>query len=310
MNLRRLKYFVKSVEIGSLTQAAEILYVAQPALSQQLSVLEHELKQTLLIRNKRGVQPTEAGKVLYRNAQLILRQCEQAEQEVQNAGQHLTGSVAVGLSQCSMAEQLAIPLLRAVRAAHPGITLNLNQNSGVRQSELVMSGRIDMALLGTSLYGAHIPHGIRFLPLVSEALHLVSATPLFSSASVALAQLQALELILPNRNHFLRKTIDDAFDRLGAKAQVVAEISTQVTLIEAVLAGVGATILPASIATQMRLAHGVADVPISQPALEANLALCESEAHVLSIPARAVREILLEVVQAHAQAMGLPALHA
>ena len=61
MNLRRLKYFVKIVDIGSLTQAAEVLHIAQPALSQQVATLEGELDQQLLIRTKRGVTPTEAG---------------------------------------------------------------------------------------------------------------------------------------------------------------------------------------------------------------------------------------------------------
>ena len=75
MNLRRLKYFVKIVDIGSLTQAADVLHIAQPALSQQLATLEGEVRQQLLVRTKRGVTPTEAGKVLYRHAQLILRQC-------------------------------------------------------------------------------------------------------------------------------------------------------------------------------------------------------------------------------------------
>ena len=74
MNLRRLKYFVKIVDIGSLTQAADVLHIAQPALSQQLATLEGEVSQQLLVRTKRGVTPTEAGKVLYRHAQLILRQ--------------------------------------------------------------------------------------------------------------------------------------------------------------------------------------------------------------------------------------------
>ncbi|MBX9332182.1 LysR family transcriptional regulator, partial [Serratia marcescens] len=73
MNFRRLKYFVKIVDIGSLTQAAEVLHIAQPALSQQLATLEGELKQQLLIRTKRGVQPTEAGNILYAHAQTILR---------------------------------------------------------------------------------------------------------------------------------------------------------------------------------------------------------------------------------------------
>ncbi len=61
MNFRRLKYFVKIVDIGSLTQAAEVLHIAQPALSQQVATLEGELNQQLLIRTKRGVTPTDAG---------------------------------------------------------------------------------------------------------------------------------------------------------------------------------------------------------------------------------------------------------
>jgi LysR family nitrogen assimilation transcriptional regulator len=61
LNLRRLKYFVKVVDIGSMTQAADVLHIAQPALSQQLATLEGEVRQQLLVRTKRGVTPTEAG---------------------------------------------------------------------------------------------------------------------------------------------------------------------------------------------------------------------------------------------------------
>lgn len=89
MNLRRLKYFVKIVDIGSLTQAAEVLHIAQPALSQQVATLEGEMDQQLLIRTKRGVTPTEAGKILYTHARTILRQCEQAQLAVNNVGQTL-----------------------------------------------------------------------------------------------------------------------------------------------------------------------------------------------------------------------------
>ncbi|EMG2366283.1 LysR family transcriptional regulator, partial [Klebsiella pneumoniae] len=82
MNLRRLKYFIKIVDVGSLTQAADILHIAQPALSQQLATLEGEVDQQLLIRTKRGVTPTNAGKILYTHAQAILRQCEQAQSAI------------------------------------------------------------------------------------------------------------------------------------------------------------------------------------------------------------------------------------
>src|SRR5215207_7490249 len=130
VNLRRLKYFVKIVDIGSLTQAAEVLFIAQPALSQQLATLEGEVRQQLLVRTKRGVTPTEAGMVLYRHAQLILRQCDQAQSDMQAAGRGLSGSVSIGLAPGTVAAGLALPLLRLLRARHPGILPYLNENYG------------------------------------------------------------------------------------------------------------------------------------------------------------------------------------
>lgn len=84
MNLRRLKYFVEIVESGSLTQASAVLYIAQPALSQQISTLESELNHQLLIRNKRGVVPTAAGQLLYQHALNILELCALTERAIEN----------------------------------------------------------------------------------------------------------------------------------------------------------------------------------------------------------------------------------
>ncbi len=167
MNLRRLKYFVKIVDIGSLTQAADVLHIAQPALSQQLVTLEAELQQQLLIRTKRGVTPTEAGKVLYGHAQVILRQCEQAQSDVNASGLALSGPVSVGLAPGTAASTLSLPLLKRVRERHPGILLYLNENFGTTLSELIMNGRMDMAVL----YGGREVHGLSFVPLIREQLY-------------------------------------------------------------------------------------------------------------------------------------------
>ena len=70
MDLKRLSYFIKIIDKGSLTRAADALNVAQPALSQHLIGLEAHFKQQLVVRSKFGVTPTEAGKALYRHAQL------------------------------------------------------------------------------------------------------------------------------------------------------------------------------------------------------------------------------------------------
>jgi len=186
MNLRRLKYFVKIVDIGSLTQAAEVLHIAQPALSQQLATLEGELKQQLLIRTKRGVTPTEAGNILYMHATTILRQCEQAHSAVNCVGQSLAGQVSVGLALGSVSSTLSMPLLQTVREQYPGILLYLNENFPSTLNELVSAGRMDMAVI----HGASARH-----PL---SLKISTTQPLSVTAQAVYKVLQ--ELLEEERN--------------------------------------------------------------------------------------------------------------
>lgn len=293
MNLRRLKYFVKIVDIGSLTQAADVLHIAQPALSQQLSTLESELQQQLLIRTKRGVTPTEAGKVLYGHAQVILRQCEQAQSDVNASGLALSGPVSVGLAPGTAASTLSLPLLKRVREKHPGILLYLNENFGTTLSELIMNGRMDMAVL----YGGREVHGLSFIQLMREPLCLVSAEPALQGRErVTLSEVAAFELLLPRTYNVMRRLVDEAFLRIEMSAQVVAEIESSTTLAAAVADHFGSTILPESAAQVLADTHGLYLSRIVEPDIEAPLALCLSGHLPLSVPAQAVKAILLELV--------------
>jgi len=293
MNLRRLKYFVKIVDIGSMTQAADVLHIAQPALSQQLVTLEAEMQQQLLIRTKRGVTPTEAGKVLYAHAQLILRQCEQALSDVTSSSEALTGNVSVGLAPGTAASSLAVPLLKRVRELHPGITLYLNENYGVTLSELIMSGRMDMAVL----YGGREIHGLSFIPLLRETLYLVSADDkLAGRGQIPLARVAEMDLLLPRQYNIVRRLVDEAFTRLDLSPNVIAEVESATTLRSAVAERFAATILPESAALAVAAQGGVHLSRIVEPAIEAPLTLCLSGHLPLSVPAQAVKAILLELV--------------
>ena len=78
MDMRQLRYFVQIVESGSLAKASRQLFIAQPALSQQMARLEDEVGKPLLLRSSRGVTPTENGSALYHHAKFMLRQLDQA----------------------------------------------------------------------------------------------------------------------------------------------------------------------------------------------------------------------------------------
>jgi len=294
VNLRRLKYFVKIVDIGSLTQASEILHIAQPALSQQLATLEGEFQQQLLVRTKRGVTPTEAGKVLYRHAQIILRQFEQARSDVKNSGRVLSGQVSVGLAPGTAAAALALPLLKTVRARHPEIVLHLNENFGTTLSELVLNGRMDMAIL---YGGGGLVQGLAFEPLLTEELFVVAPSGLLDRCDqITLAELRDVELLLPRSHNYLRKYVDEAFASLQMAPRVVAEIESAATLAAAVATGVGATVLPVSAARVVAASIQADLYRIVSPAIEVPLALCVSDRQPLSEPAQAVKVIVLELV--------------
>jgi LysR family nitrogen assimilation transcriptional regulator len=291
MNLKRLKYFVKVVDVGSLTQAADILYIAQPALSQQIATLEGEVRRQLLVRTKRGVTPTEAGQALYRHAQVILRQCDQALAEMASVSQGVAGQVSVGLAPGTAATTLALPLLRQVRAVHPGIVLYLNENYGTTLSELIMNGRMDLAVL----YGNRPIHGLTFLPLMDEELYFVG--PAVTADPVRLSELRDVELVLPRPYNIVRKLIDENFARIGMAPRVVAEIESAVTLQAVIADGLGATILPASMAREMAASRKIWCRRIVDPVIAAPLTLCESDHLPLSEPARVVKDILLGLAQ-------------
>jgi len=294
MNLRRLKYFVKIVDIGSLTQAAEILHIAQPALSQQIATLEGEFHQQLLVRTKRGVTPTEAGRVLYRHAQVMLKQFELAQADVRNSGRALSGQVSVGLAPGTAASVMALPLLKTVRARHPDVVLYLNENLGTTLCEQVGNGRMDMAVL----YGGRsLVPGLTFEPLLTEELVLVAPADFpCDSPRVALADLRDIELLLPRAHNYLRQYVNEAFASLQMVPRVVAEIESAGTLSAAVASGVGATVLPASAAQAVADSIQARICRIVSPAIEVPLALCTSDRLPPSEPAQAVRAIILELV--------------
>jgi LysR family nitrogen assimilation transcriptional regulator len=93
MELRSLRYFVKIVELGSLSRAADALFIAQPSLSHQVALLEEEFGVRLLDRGSKGVKATAAGIALYRCAVSIARQLEEVRGEISAEGGNLAGDV-------------------------------------------------------------------------------------------------------------------------------------------------------------------------------------------------------------------------
>ncbi|NIL75595.1 nitrogen assimilation transcriptional regulator NAC [Rhodococcus sp. Eu-32] len=305
MDTRRLYSFVRIVDAGSITRAADILHIAQPALSQQMTALESHFGQQLLIRSKQGVEPTDAGKALYRHAQVILRQVESAQAEVSVVGRELAGGVSVGLAPYSTVAAIALPLLTAVRARYPSILLHINENFGGVLSEAMMTGRMDMALL----YDAGPIKGVTFERLLTEELMVVapSGTGLPGEAGSAVSLLDLLEvpLLLPGRMHTIRKVVGAAFESALAQPKIVAEVESVTLMGQAVRSGLGATVLPLSVARRMMNVQGL-ELRRIEPVIEVQVSLGTPANQPLSKPAEAVREVLRTVLAEYVAANTRP----
>src|SRR5262245_16726040 len=193
MDFRKLRYFIEIVDCGSLSKAAERVYVAQPALSQQISALEAELKAQLLVRSPRGVIATDAGKVLYRHARNVLRELEHARHDILHPHQGESGLVAVGLPP-TLGMMVGLPLFKTVREKQPGVHLQLVQTTGTHLAELLADGRLDMCMN----YRDTFPAAHRSQVFLDEGFFLVGKQPGAGKGNTcALHTLAGVPMVLP-----------------------------------------------------------------------------------------------------------------
>jgi LysR family tcuABC transcriptional regulator len=247
MELRQLRYFVRVVELGSMGRASAELGVVTSALSQQISRLEGELSTRLLQRTAAGVHTTDAGLAFLRQAQLVLRHADAAVTAAQQA--RLSGHVSVGLAPTT-ASVLGLPLMRAMRERYPDVRLHLVESLSGHLAAMLNARQIDLAVL----FKTEAARRWSVLPLLHERLFVIAATALpglaeaglasGGSRALRLARLGRLPLILPSGPHGLRSTIDAACAQARAVPNIVMEIDSLTLLMDAVAAGLGATLQP------------------------------------------------------------------
>jgi LysR family tcuABC transcriptional regulator len=254
MDMRQLKYFVQIVESGSLAKASRQLFIAQPALSQQMARLEDEVGKSLLVRSSRGVAPTENGEALYHHAKFMLRQMDQAVAVARQETAAVSGRVALGLAPTTVC-QLGLPLTLHLRAKYPGLRLNVVEGLSGHLEHMTRNGQLDLAVL----FSQTAASDLSVEPLLDEELFVIlpAASPLVARdrVSLPLREVAELPLILPSPGHGLRRRIALEFERISLPLDAVAEIDSLPLLMSCVAQGMGATIKP------MAAIHALGDTP-------------------------------------------------
>jgi LysR family transcriptional regulator, nitrogen assimilation regulatory protein len=293
MELRQLRYFVAIVDHGSLSRAAVVLHVAQPALTQQLRQLEEELGAQLVHRSAQGVICTDAGKLFYQHALAILKQVADARAAVAQSTGRPSGSVTLGLPH-SISGALALPLLTAARAQYPEITLQLTEEISGNLVEQLKAGRLNLAVL----FDDGQPGQFAVTPLVDEDLMFICRTgsPFAPTApSVSLAQALASTLILPAQQQGVRPQIERVARSAGLGLEKIIEINSIAILRSALLADIGATLLPVAPVHGDIAAGTLTAWPVNSPPVTRRVVLSASRNIPLTNAAAAIGRLVREV---------------
>ena len=167
MDLRRLRYFIAVAEEGHITRAAERLGMQQPPLSRQISLMERELKLQLFRRLPRGVEMTNAGHALLREAKAMLAQLDRALETTRRAARGEQGSLCVGIAPTAPFNPLVPKSIRSFRESFPLVSLVLEEGLSNEVAARFNNDQMDVAFVRASQIHAD---GVVVTPLQEEPM--------------------------------------------------------------------------------------------------------------------------------------------
>jgi len=272
MELRHLRYFVAVADELNFTRAAQRLGITQPSLSSQIRQLETEMGTPLLRRETRGVELTDAGKLMFEEARIILAEVERAKTGVGRRARGETGKINIGSAGATYFHSLIPTIIHEFKKKYPDVVLALEESNTSLSLARVRAGAIDLAFVRPPLSDTD---GLMFEPLVKEPVLMVlpAEHPLSRSKSVPLSALAQERIILFTRaiNPAVYDDILAAIARAGFSPRLGQEAPQAASAIPMVAAGLGVTLAPKSMSRLQP--DGVVFIPIERPSLSAEICL-------------------------------------
>lgn len=298
MDVRQLDYFAHVADAGSFSRAARLLSVAQPALSRQIRALEVELRQTLFLRNGRGVTLTPAGTLLLAHARGILQQVQRARAEIDESRSAPVGRVALGVPP-SVGRVLSGPLVAEFRRRFPRAAITIAEGLTVHILEWLSMGRVDVGIV----YNPPPSASVELRPFVEQPLCLIGPDHKRLSgaaAQVALRHLPKYPLIIPTRPHTIRMLVESRLSALGLKPVIALEIDGIRAILDLVARRHGYAVLPRHALIEAGIGSRLSARPIVRPALHSVMAVATS-------PQRPLTHMVQEMITL-LQSLGPPLL--
>ncbi|WP_017558567.1 LysR family transcriptional regulator [Nocardiopsis baichengensis] len=294
MEVKQLRALVTVAEAGSVTRAADLLHLVQPAVTRQIRTLEHELGVELFERTRQGMRPTAAGRTVVERARRALAELDRARAEVRPAPGEVAGIVTLGLLESTL-DLLAEPLVAALARDRPGIELRLLTGYSGYLRQWLDDGDLDLTLA----YNLESTPSLNARPVLEDGLWAAAPAPVGLSPGrpVPFAEVCAHPLVMPAPGHSLRVLIDAAARHAGVQTEIAAQTNSMDLQKRLVVAGHGWTILPAPGFSADVEAGALSAAPLCDPAIDRSLVLAAPRARRTPPAVDAVARALLAQVE-------------
>jgi len=302
LELRHLRCFVAVAEEGHITRAAERLGMQQPPLSQLIKAIERKLNAQLFLRKARGVELTEAGRMLLDNARIFLAQYDRTVESTRRAARGEQGRICVGIMPTAPFHPFVPSSIRAFRAAFPLVELTLDECLRMEALERLRNDRMDVAFLR-----AHIPepHELVVYPLLEENMvvalpsqHGLARKNAGGAGGLTLKDLARETFIVYARQQgpAIYEATMAACLKAGFQPRLGQEAPRVISALSLVAAGLGISLVPASM--QRMAMDGIAYCRLkgaAQPKVVLNLAARRNDPspvvrHFLTLVRRAAKD--------------------
>ncbi len=266
MDIKHLQYFLEVIKTENFTQAAENLYITQPALSRIVKTLESDLGVALFHRSRKKITLTDAGKVLHKHATKIADQITAMEQEIDQIRTLKTGHVRIGLPTVVNSFFFS-QLITDFHQRYPGVTFHLEENGSKIIEDKVLDGKLNC---GVVVLNDHLTAD--YYTFVEDNLNLVVSNQhaLANQKQIQVQDLKDESFIMFNQDFESRNIIIQACKKAGFEPKIVSETSQIDFLEEMVATNLGVTLLPDS--TSHTFSKNIIRIPIVNPTIPWNLA--------------------------------------
>ncbi len=263
MDTQALTAFVSVADYASFSQAAETLFLTQPAVSKRISGLEDEMGCRLFDRIGRRVSLTEAGKALLPKARHILLEIDDTRRMLHNLSGNVGGRLSLAASHHVSLHRLP-PVLRQFSAEYPQVELDLHFTESEVAYDGILHGNQELAIITLSPN----PHSqIRATPVWTDHLRYVVAAdhPLATRQETSFEDLNRFQAILPDPSTFTHQIAEQHFRAAGLELNVVMSTNYLDTIRMMVSIGLGWSLLPETMIDNKLRTLTVSDQEIRRP---------------------------------------------